>query len=191
MKQFSRVTAAVLVIFMMLQACQDKSVQNMPPPSVQVVEVIQEDIPVLEEFVGQTYGLSDIMVQARVDGFLEGIFFEEGRRVRKGQLLYTIATEPYEAKVAAAQGSLAEANTRLVKAESDLEMIKPLAEKKAVSQSDLDAAVAQRDAAVASVDLHHLLVFLVLLWFGRKPSFRRLTLLLPQGSILIGAQHHT
>lgn len=124
----------------------------MPPPNVQVVEVIQQDIPLMEEFVGQTFGLFDISIQARVDGFLEGIHFNEGRRVRKGQLLYTIATEPYDAKVAVARGQLAEANTQLVKAESDLVRIRPLAEKNAVSQSDLDAAVAQRDAAIASVD---------------------------------------
>jgi membrane fusion protein (multidrug efflux system) len=119
---------------------------------VEVVEVIQQDVDIMEEFVGQTYGLFDIAIQARVDGFLEGMFFEEGRRVKKGQLLYTIEREPYEAKVATAQGHLAEANTHLVKAESDLTRIRPLAEKNAVSQSDLDAAVAQRDAAQASVE---------------------------------------
>jgi membrane fusion protein (multidrug efflux system) len=48
-------------------------------------------------------------------------------------------------------GQLAEANTMLVKAESDLARIKPLAEMNAVSMSDLDAAVAQRDAAKAAV----------------------------------------
>ncbi len=152
MKQYSPLPAALLVLSLVLQGCQDKSAQSLPPPNVQVVEVIQQDIPLTEEFVGQTYGLSDILVQARVDGFLEGIFFEEGRRVKRGQLLYTIAREPYEAKVAVAQGQLAEANTRLVKATSDLDRIRPLAEKNAVSQSDLDAAVAQRDAAQGAVE---------------------------------------
>lgn len=140
----------LLVLFTI--SCSEEKGSKLPPPTVQVVEVIQQDIPVMEEFVGQTYGLFDIALQARVDGFLEGIYFEEGRRVRKGQLLYTIAPEPYEAKVAAAQGQLAEANTRLVKAENDLVRIRPLAELNAVSQSDLDAAVAQRDAALAAVD---------------------------------------
>ena len=143
----------LLPVFSLLSTgCKEKTASDMPPPSVQVVEVIQQDIPVMEEFVGQTYGLFDIALQARVDGFLEGIFFEEGRRVKKGQLLYTIAPEPYEAKVAAAQGNVAEANTHLVKANSDLVRIKPLAEINAVSQSDLDAAVAQRDAAIGSLD---------------------------------------
>ena len=49
------------------------------------------------------------------------------------------------------KGQLAEAKTHLVKAESDLVRIRPLAEQNAVSKSDLDAAVAQRDAAEAAV----------------------------------------
>ena len=144
----------VLIPMLSLQitGCREKSTGGLVPPEVQVVDVKQQDIPLEEVFVGQTYGLYDIAIQARVDGFLEGIHFDEGRRVRKGQLLYTIDPEPYQAKLAVAQGQLAEANTRLVKAESDLIRIRPLAEINAVSQSDLDAAVAQRDAARAAVD---------------------------------------
>ena len=152
MKRNYIVIVLIPVFVLLSTGCKEKSASTMPLPNVQVVEVIQQDIPVLEEFVGQTYGLFDIALQARVDGFLEGIFFEEGRKVKKGQLLYTIAPEPYEAKVAAAQGQVAEANTRLVKANNDLVRIKPLAEINAVSQSDLDAAVAQRDAAIGSLD---------------------------------------
>lgn len=152
MKNQIFVLSFVLVLFTFVSGCKEKSASEIPPPQVQVVEVIQQDIPVMEEFVGQTYGLFDIAIQARVDGFLEGIYFEEGRRVKKGQLLYTIDPEPFEAKVAASMGQLAEANTRLVKAESDLIRIRPLAEINAVSQSDLDASVAQRDAAIGAVD---------------------------------------
>jgi len=152
MKRYFIVFVLIPVLTLLTTGCKEKSAGAVPIPNVQVVEVIQQDIPVIEEFVGQTYGLYDIALQARVDGYLEGIYFEEGRRVRKGQLLYTIETDPYDAKVAVAQGQLAEANTQLVKAESDLVRIKPLAEQNAVSQSDLDAAVAQRDAALAGVD---------------------------------------
>jgi len=112
-----------LVIF--TTGCAEEKGSKLPPSNVQVVKVIQQDIPVMEEFVGQTYGLYDISLQARVDGFLEGIYFEEGRGVKKGQLLYTIAPEPYEAKVAVAQGQLAEANTRLVKAKMTLSGLNP------------------------------------------------------------------
>ncbi len=152
MKNSVFVPLSALVFASLFPGCKEQEASQVPPPNVQVVQVIQQDIPVIEEFVGQTYGLFDIAIQARVDGFLEGIHFEEGRRVRKGQLLYTIDPQPLEAKVAQAMGRLAEVNTMLVKAENDLVRIKPLAEINAVSKSDLDAAIAQRDAAIASVD---------------------------------------
>jgi membrane fusion protein (multidrug efflux system) len=152
MKSVSVFMAAATSALLLLTACKEKADNAIQPPNVQVVEVIQKDIPVTEEFVGQTYGLFDIAIQARVDGFLEGIHFEEGTRVKKGQLLYTIDPQQLEAKLAGAMGQLAEANTMLVKAESDLARIKPLAEMNAVSQSDLDAAIAQRDAAAGTVD---------------------------------------
>jgi len=152
MKRYFIVFVLIPVLTLLITGCKEKSAGAVPIPNVQVVKVLQQDIPVMEEFVGQTFGLFDISIQARVDGFLEGIHFEEGRGVRKGQLLYTIDPEPYEAKVAGAMGVLAEANTQLVKAKSDLDRIRPLAEQNAVSQSDLDAAIAQRDAALGAVD---------------------------------------
>ncbi|MBW2227910.1 MAG: efflux RND transporter periplasmic adaptor subunit, partial [Deltaproteobacteria bacterium] len=83
--------------------------------------------------------------------FLEGIHFEEGSRVEKGSLLYTLESQPFEADVAAKMSRVAEAKTRLAKAKSDLDRIEPLAKEKAVSESDLDSAVAQYDASIESV----------------------------------------
>ena len=116
MKSYSPVLVTLSLLALLSAGCKEKSANALPPPTVQVVEVIQQDVPIIEEFVGQTYGLFDISIQARVDGFLEGIHFEEGRRVKKGQLLYTMDPQPFEAKLAGAMGQLAEANTMLVKA---------------------------------------------------------------------------
>jgi membrane fusion protein (multidrug efflux system) len=96
--------------------------------------------------------LKDIPIRARVQGFLEGVYFDEGRPVKRGQLLYTIDPEPFMADVAAKESMLAEAQIILVNAENELARYKPLAESKAVSQSDLDAAQATRDAAEQSVN---------------------------------------
>lgn len=148
--RFTRIFFPVLAFYVL--SCGRQEQAEIPPPVVQVVEVIQQDIPVEEEFIGETYGLFDISIQARVEGFLESIHFLEGRRVRKGQLLYIIDDQPFQARVAGFDGQLAEARTMLTKAESDLSRIRPLAEMNAVSQSDLDAAVAQRDAALAAVE---------------------------------------
>jgi membrane fusion protein (multidrug efflux system) len=152
MKSKAIVLSFIIVQLAILHACKEKGDASLPPPNVQVVEVLTKDVPIRQEFVGQVYGLFDISIRSRVEGFLEGIHFDEGRRVNKGQLLYTIDEQPFIAKVNGFKGQLAEANTRLVKAESDLARIEPLAEINAVSQSDLVAAVAQRDAAIAAVE---------------------------------------
>jgi membrane fusion protein (multidrug efflux system) len=124
---------------------------TLPPLAVTVLEVRPADYPIYLEMVGQTLGSVDIPIRARVDGVLEEMHFLEGRPVEKGQLLYVIDPQPYEARVVEAQGRLAEARTRLAKAQSDLERIRPLAAMDAVSQQDLDGAVAQYEAAQGSV----------------------------------------
>lgn len=115
-------------------------------------ETRAENVPIYKIFVGQAYGAKDIAIRARVEGFLKGIHFKEGSEVKAGALLYIIESQPFEAEVASKQGMLAEANTMLVKAGRDLERYRPLAEKKAVSQSALDGAVASYEAAQASVE---------------------------------------
>ena len=146
---------ALCVLCLFLFSC-DKIVEEKkappPPPKVTVIETSTEEVKIYQEFVGQVYGFKDIAIRARVEGFLEGIHFKEGSTVKKGKLLYTLESQPFEADVAAKMSMVAEAKTALAFAESDLSRIKPLAEENAVSKSDLDAAVARYDASIASVE---------------------------------------
>ena len=140
-------SATLIAMAALAAACSKPEPPAMPPMEVAVVEVRPRDIPIHLDMIGQTLGSVDIPIRARVDGVLEEIHFLEGRDVTKGQLLYVIDPTPYQAKVVEAGGRLAEAQTRLAKAASDLERIRPLAEMDAVSKQDLDAAVAQFEAA--------------------------------------------
>ena len=142
----------LLSVMLILISCNGKKQEAPPPQEITVVEVIQKDVPIYNEFVGQIYGHSDIPIRARVTGFLEGIHFEEGLKVNKGQLLYSIDPSEYQEKVATAESHLAEAQTELARAKSDLDRIEPLAKINAVSKSDLDAASANYNAALAYVD---------------------------------------
>jgi membrane fusion protein (multidrug efflux system) len=141
------------MLFLLFFSCSKKEEQQAqaPPPQVTVVVAQAKDVPIFQQFVGQIYGFKDIAIRARVEGFLEGIHFEEGSRVEKGALLYTLESQPFEADVAAKMSRVAEANTMLAKAKSDLDRIEPLAKEKAVSESDLDGAVAQYEASIESV----------------------------------------
>ncbi len=143
------IICALLVVI----SCREKEAAKAPPPPPDITVVVTEarEVPIYQEFVGQIYGFKDIAIRARVEGFLEGIHFKEGSQIKRGTLLYTLESQPFDAAVAAKMSRVAEAKTMLAKAESDLNRIRPLARQKAVSQSDLDAAVAQYEASIESV----------------------------------------
>jgi len=145
--------AFIICLMILFTSCRDQQqAAQMMPQEVPVFEVVQQDVPIYNELVGQIYGLKDIPIRARVDGYVEKISFEEGKRVKKGELLYSIDPDPYLAEVAAKESLVAEAQTMMVNAKNELERYIPLAEMKAVSQSDLDAAQATYDASIANVD---------------------------------------
>jgi membrane fusion protein, multidrug efflux system len=133
----------------LLFSCKGKEVTETAAPEVSVASVLVKDVPIAQEYVGQTLGGEDIQIMARVQGFLTGMYFKEGSFVNKGQLLYSIDPLPYQAKLDQAKGQLGEVQAYYAQAESDLARIKPLAAINAVSIRDLDAAQAKFDAAVA------------------------------------------
>jgi membrane fusion protein (multidrug efflux system) len=141
------------VVLMTWSACaKDAPPAAPPPPEVMVTDAIQRDVPVSMELVGQAKGFQDVEIRARVEGFLEQVAFAEGSLVRKGQLLYVIDRKPLEAAVASAKGQLATAQARLEKAKNDVNRFTPLVAKQAVSQQELDNALAAKDAMAAQVD---------------------------------------
>jgi membrane fusion protein (multidrug efflux system) len=151
--RLSSMLAVVSALVLSLNGC-DKSVPEAvapPPLPVGVATAERRDVPQFVEMVGTTLGIQDVPIRARVEGFLETMNFREGSFVKKGDLLYTIDAQPFQAKLVEAQSRLATARTNLVKAQSDLARIKPLAEIDAVSQQDLDGAMAQEAAGRSSV----------------------------------------
>lgn len=141
------------ILFLTLYACKGEETKQQPPPppKVTVYQTEAREVPIYQEFVGQIYGYKDINITARVEGYLEGIHFDEGSRVKKGELLYVLESQQFEADVAAKMSGVAGAKTVLTEAETYLNRIKPLAKEKAVSQSDLDSAVAQYEVSISSV----------------------------------------
>lgn len=144
-------TLVIVSLNALLAACSPSEPPAPPPMDVKVVEAIQRDADITLDLVGQTRGSTDIPIRARVQGFLESIEFQEGRPVTEGQLLYTIDPAPFRSKVVEAEGRVAEARTKLANAKADLDRVRPLAEMKAVSQQDLDGAVARYEAAIGSL----------------------------------------
>ena len=147
----AKIILLILPFFIFLSCKKDEVKKQLPPQKIKVFEVKAKTVPIYEEYVGQVYGEKDIPIRARVEGFLEKISFEEGSRVKKGQLLYSIDPDPLMEDVVAQQSMVSQAETVLIQMESDLNRVKPLAEMDAVSKRDLDMAQAQRDAAISSL----------------------------------------
>ncbi len=144
---------ALVSVGLLATACQEeKAPPPPPPPEVVVATVTQRDVPIVMELVGQTRGTQDVEIRARVEGFLDVVAFSEGSLVRKGQLLYKIDPKPLQASLANANADLATWEARLVKTENDVKRLKPLAVQQAVSQQELDNAVASETAARSQVD---------------------------------------
>lgn len=124
-----------------------------PPPEVTVESPRQQRIAITMEFTGVTRGVEEVDIRARVRGFLEKKHAQDGRRVKQGDLLFTIDPRTFDAAVrqAAAQVSARQADLKL--AEVTLERTRLAAESNAVAKQEVDRAIAQRDAASAQVDL--------------------------------------
>jgi len=140
--------AAVLVS----AGCDKQPPPPPPPPEVTVGSVVQEDVPVYVELVGQTSGAQDVEIRARAEGYLERVAFNEGTVVSKGDLLYVIDPKPLQATLAGAKADLATWQARLDKTNNDVARYTPLAKIQAVSQQELDNAVAAQAAAKAQVE---------------------------------------
>lgn len=139
--------ASLLFIF----SCKQNEVNQALVPDVNVVAAGQETVPVYAEYVGQTYGASDVEIKPRTEGWIETINFKEGSPVKAGQLLYTIQDDQLRDNEQQAEANLSEANVLLAKAKADLDRIVPLVQMNALSRRDLDAAQASYDAQKQAV----------------------------------------
>jgi membrane fusion protein (multidrug efflux system) len=154
--------AAVIVIGLIVGAIlPHKHAQAAPGtvPDVKVVQVQQEDVPIIHEWIGTLDGLVNADVRAQVTGYLLKQGYQEGGFVKKGQLLFQIDPRPFKAALDQAEGQLAQARAQLSNAEAvqgrtelDVKRYTPLAKEQAATQQDLDNAVQNNLAALASIE---------------------------------------
>lgn len=145
---------AALWVTLLVAACgkKEEAPKGPPVPEVTVTDVVQKDVAVGGELTATLRGFEDIEIRARVEGYLKSVDYKEGSEVKKGQLLFTIDDQQYRAKLAEAKGDLARTRSSLAKADLDVKRFRPLAEQRAISQAELDNAIAAQRSARALVD---------------------------------------
>ncbi len=141
----------------LLAACSEgpegAQTQPAPPPvEVSVIKTTAAPVTVYEEYVAQTAAVDAVEIRSRVNGLIERQVFEDGARVKKGDVLFVIDQQPYITALAQAKAGLAQAQAAMVNSRQILQRIRPLVAEQAISKQDLDAAVARQAADVASVE---------------------------------------
>ena len=151
-----RSTLAIVAAIGALSAsgCNRKSNEFVPPPppEVKVQRPLVQTTTVFLEFPGRSSASERVEIRARVSGFLESRDFQPGQVVKKDQLLFTIEPEQFSAKVAAAEGNLAQANALLAIAKTNYDKRKAAFDKnQAISEIDVLSAEADMKAAEAQI----------------------------------------
>ncbi len=131
--------------------CKKAAPAAPPPPIVQVIDVAATNVPLHAEFIGQLDSPQNVEIRARVEAFVKEIPFAEGTEVKEGELLFKLDDGPYQQRLNAANGMLAEAEAALAKYEADVNRLAPLATNRAIPKQDLDNAKASVDVGKASV----------------------------------------
>jgi membrane fusion protein, multidrug efflux system len=129
-----------------------------PAPTVQVAVVERRDVSLSNEWIATMDGYINAKIQPHVSGYLIRQNYREGSVVRKGDVLFEIDPRPFQAVLDQAQGQLAQneaqvgqALAQLAKASQDVARDTPLAEAKAIAQSQLDNDLQAKAGAEAAV----------------------------------------
>ncbi|HET7062134.1 MAG TPA: efflux RND transporter periplasmic adaptor subunit, partial [Nitrosospira sp.] len=138
----------------LLLGCSQKAPQSPPQqiPEVEVINVITQTVPDEPEFIGRTEAFRPVEIRPQVTGIIQAVYFTEGRNIHKGEKLYLIDPVPFKAVYLNTEARVAQARARLIQAEQNLARVRPLLEAQAVSQKDVDDAVAEMLAAKAALE---------------------------------------
>ena len=153
-KMAVRFTVFVLLAAALLATAGCGKGEQAPPPplKVQVVEVLQQDVPVTQEWVGTLEGSVNADIRPKIEGYILKQLYKEGTVVRQGQGLFQIDPRQFKAALDSAKGNLARNQAALDNANIKVERYTPLAEGLAISQQELDDALSDQRQYQANVE---------------------------------------
>jgi membrane fusion protein (multidrug efflux system) len=150
--EFLCIRALLSLLASVLLGCQSqKAADPLPAPEVEVVSVVQRDVPIYGEWVATLDGYVNAQIQPQVTGYIVDQTYKEGSFVRKGQILFQIDTRPFQALLDQAKAQLAQAQAQAGKTQLDVDRDTPLAKERAIAESQLDNDIQANLAAKASV----------------------------------------
>ena len=153
-RQAWHVTAVVslLISVLLLAGCEKKEEAPKPgPPEVGVMELIQQDVPIVDEYVAQLNGPVNADITPKVQGYLLKQNYQNGFFVKQGQLLFELDPRQYQASVDQAKADVAVAEANLTRVQADVARDTPLAAQSAIPQKQLDNDIQEQASWVAQL----------------------------------------
>ncbi len=144
-----------LALLMVLCGCNhsSKKTVDLAPEEFPVVEVFTKDINVPLEYVTSIQAFQNVELRARVEGYLEEIFVDEGKLVNNNQLLFKINDQEYQAELTRAKANIASAEAETRSAMVELERVKVLVNKNVVAKTELDLAESKVEIARSKIKI--------------------------------------
>lgn len=147
--------AAAAIAACSSQAAPGEGAGMPPPPEVSVATVLSKSVRQWDDFTGRVSAIETVELRPRVSGYVERVAYQEGREVKKGDLLFVIDQRRYRAELARAQADLERARSEARLAQSQDARAQTLLEAKAISREEFDtrkAATAQGNAGVRAAE---------------------------------------
>jgi RND family efflux transporter MFP subunit len=140
------------LVGILLAACGEKTRYTPPPPpAVTVAQPVRRLVTDNLDLTGNTQAVKTVQLQARVAGYLEKIFFQDGQSVKEGQLLFLIQQNTYQDNLRQAEAAIELQKVQLEYAQTQLTRYSNLLQQKAAAQTDVDNWRYQRDSAQANL----------------------------------------
>jgi RND family efflux transporter MFP subunit len=144
--------AAFLMILILLAGCGEKTIQGPPPPpAVTIAQPIKRAVTDSLELTGNTQAVNTVQLVARVPGYLEKVFFQDGQMVKKGDRLFLIQQNTYLENIRQSEAAVLLQKAQLEYAQIQLDRSINLANQNAASKTDVDNWRNQRDSAQANL----------------------------------------
>ena len=140
-----------IVFLSVFAGCKKEPAPQPPAPEVTVAQPFQKNVRRYYDLTGNTESVEMVDVQARVEGFLQEIHFEDGADVKEGDVLFTIEQDVFVADVEQAKAVLESTIAESHRAQADLDRVKLAVKTNAVSLQEVDLKQADYDIAVAAV----------------------------------------
>ncbi|HET9839432.1 MAG TPA: efflux RND transporter periplasmic adaptor subunit [Candidatus Angelobacter sp.] len=144
------------MVLLLILGCSGKDAVQAAKPQqsaapVRIATVSSRTMPVEVQAIGNVEAISTVSIKAQISGQLVGVHFKEGDFVKKGQLLFTIERQPFEAALRQAEGTLAKDEAQALNSKLDAERYEGLGKQGVVSKQQVDAAQAAANAMAATV----------------------------------------